>query len=466
MSNLVHLEKAERAAKAAVKPGAIVTEDSAALEFARRHVGQLLFDHDAGRWLRWTGSHWRIETTKIAFDWARALARELSANETPKARLHLSKVSFATGVERFAQADRAFAVTSDGWDSDPWLLATPSGTVDLKTGLLRSARPDDRITKVAAAEPAPTVDCPRFLQFMDEATGGDVDLIRFLQQWCGYCLTGVTREHALVFLHGGGGEGKTTFVNATAGAIGAYATVAAMDTFIASYGDRHPTDLAMLRGARLVTASETEEGRAWAESKIKQLTGGDQITARFMRQDFFTFTPTFKLTILGNHRPVLRNVDDAARRRFNIVPFTRKPANPDPHLEAKLRAEWPGILRWMIEGCLGWQTTGLIRSKAVLAATNEYFSDEDVFGQWLADECDAERGNPHKVEKSSDLFSSWTDYATKAGEKAGSAKAFGSQMMRHGFEPYRHWKDGRTYRGIRLKRARQWDDDPQGDHDA
>ncbi len=133
----------------------------------------------------------------------------------------------------------------------------------------------------------------------------------------------------MVFIHGGGGEGKTTLVNTICGALADYATIAAMDTFISTHGDRHPADLAMLRGARLVSASETEQGRAWAESRIKQLTGGDPITARFMRQDFFTFTPTFKLLILGNHRPVLRNVDEAARRRFNIVPFTRKPPVPD-----------------------------------------------------------------------------------------------------------------------------------------
>ena len=135
-----------------------------------------------------------------------------------------------------------------------------------------------------------------------------------------------------------------------------------METFTASQsGDRHPTDLAMLNGARMVCASETEEGRAWAEVRIKQMTGNDVIAARFMRQDFFEYRPQFKLTIIGNHKPSLRNVDDAVRRRFNIVPFEFKPNPVDPHLEDKLRAEWPGILRWMIEGCLDWQRNGLLR---------------------------------------------------------------------------------------------------------
>src|SRR5262249_27787952 len=147
--------------------------------------------------------------------------------------------------------------------------------------------PDDMITKSTAVAPADAATCQRWLQFLNEATGNDPELIRFLQQWCGYSLTGVTREHALVFMYGPGGNGKSVFLNVVTGILGDYAATAAMDTFTASRNEKHPTDLAMLRGARLVTASETEQGKAWAESRIKQITGGDAISARFMRQDFF-----------------------------------------------------------------------------------------------------------------------------------------------------------------------------------
>ena len=259
-------------------------------------------------------------------------------------------------------------------------------------------------------------------------------MIRFLQQWCGYSLTGDTSEHALVFVHGPGGNGKSVFLNVSTGILGDYAATAAMDTFTASKGDRHPTDLAMLRGARLVTASETEEGRAWAESRIKQLTGGDKITARFMRQDFFTFQPQFKLTIIGNHKPVLHNVDEAARRRFNIVPFVHRPAAPDMCLEEKLRAEWPGILRWMIEGCADWQANVLVRPQSVREATAAYFADQDLFGQWLEDECVVELGNPHRWQTSADLFAHWSTYAKAAGEEPGTQKRMGENMARRGFE--------------------------------
>jgi hypothetical protein len=179
-------------------------------------------------------------------------------------------------VEAFARADPQLAVTAEIWDRDPWLLGTPGGTVDLRTGELRTARREDFITKQTGAAPEPG-EPRRWLQFLREATAGDSELVRFLQQVAGYCLTGSTREHSLFFIYGPGGNGKSVFLNLLNYVLGDYATTAAMETFTASKHDRHPTDLAMLNGARLVSASETEEGRAWAESRIKQLTGGDKI---------------------------------------------------------------------------------------------------------------------------------------------------------------------------------------------
>jgi putative DNA primase/helicase len=332
----------------------IVTEDSVALQFAELNGDKLRYCHDAGAWFQWTGNIWHQNSTGLAFQWARELARTLVKERPARVRYVSSKTAFAAGVERFCKSDPAFAVTIDNWDTDPWPLGTPGGTVDLRTAELRPAIQNDFITKSTAVAPAITAECPTWVHFLHEATDRDVELARFLQQWAGYCLTGITREHALVFVFGPGGNGKTVFNNVLAGILADYATTAAMETFASSMSDRYPTDLAMLRGARFVTASETEEGRPWAETRIKAMTGGDRISARFMRQDFFTYKPQFKITIIGNHKPVLRNVDDAARRRFSIVPFVHEPASPDPELEAK-QAEWPGILRWMIDGCLDWQ---------------------------------------------------------------------------------------------------------------
>ncbi len=430
----------------------VLTEDSAALEFARLFEGTLLFDHDAQSWFVWDESRWRRERTGLAFEWARNMVRDLSAGvEKPRERYALRKTSFASGVERFARSSRTFATTSEDWNSDPFKLATPGGTVDLRTGELFPAEPSDRITKLTAVTPYVEAECPRWRQFIAETTNGDVGLARFLRQMCGYALTGDVSEHALFFIHGDGCNGKGVFINVVIKILGDYASTSSMDTFTASASDKHPTELAALHGARLVTASETEEGRQWAESRIKALTGGDRISARFMRCDFFEFDPTFKLVIVGNHRPVLRNVDDALRRRLNFIPFVHRPAAPDRQLEEKLKAEWSGILRWMIEGCLDWQANGLVRAKVVTEATDSYFGDQDLMEQWLDEMCDAEPGNQWKTGTSGELFASWRDYAAKAGEKPMSQKSFADAMQKRGFERYRGGFGVRSFRGVRLK---------------
>jgi putative DNA primase/helicase len=224
-----------------------------------------------------------------------------------------------------------------------------------------------------------------------------------------------------------------------------------MDTLTASRDSKHPTDLAMLRGARLVTASETEEGKAFAEARIKQMTGGDKISARFMRQDFFTFPPQFKLTIVGNYKPALQNVDEALRRRFNIIPFTRKPEKPDKELESKLRVERPGILRWMVDGCLDWLANGLVRPQSIITATNEYFEEQDLFGHWLEECCDIERNNPHKLENATVLLESWRDYAEAAGEKPATTRSMSSALVSRGFTRKRVTGGATAYTGLRLK---------------
>lgn len=410
-----------------------ISEDAIARAFSARHGETLRFDHDVGRWFEWDGGRWRQDGTGKAFSYCRELAREASIASSANRLQAARKASFAAGVERFARSDPIHAVTQAAWDADPWLLGCPGTTVDLRDCSTRQPDPADGITRQTAVAPLP--DTPHVWEtFLHEATGGDAAMVRFLQQWCGYSLTGDTREHALLFVYGPGGNGKSVFLNTVSRILGDYAATAAMDTFAASRSERHPTDLASLRGARFVSASETEEGKAWAEARIKAMTGGDPIAARFMRQDFFTFLPQFKLTIVGNHKPILRNVDDAARRRFNIVPFEHTPARPDRQLEEKLKAEWPAILGWMIQGCVDWKKNGLVRPESVVRATAAYFSDQDIFGQWLEDECIAEPANNHRWELTGDLFAAWLRYAKNAGEEPGTQNLFAEHMTRRGFE--------------------------------
>jgi len=199
---------------------------------------------------------------------------------------------------------------------------------------------------------------------------------------CGYCLTGDTSEAIIPFLYGTGANGKSVFVNTLLGVLGDYSAVAPMDVFTATHNPQHSTSIAALRGARLVAATETEDGSRWAEAKLKELTGGGPIKARFMRQDEFTFVPQFKPMISGNHRPRLRNVDEAMRRRFHLVPFavTIPPDKRDKKLADKLRAEWGGILQWAVERCLKWQSEGLRPPRAVTEATEDYLQGQDTLG--------------------------------------------------------------------------------------
>jgi putative DNA primase/helicase len=290
-----------------------------------------------------------------------------------------------------ARSDRRLAATIDQWDADPWQLNTPQGVVDLTIGQARPHIPEDYFTKITAV--GPRGNCPRFLSFLERITGGDSELVAYIQRVLGYGLTGLTREHALFFGYGTGANGKSVLLSTVAGVLGDYHKAAPIETFTASNADRHPTDLASLRGARLVTATETEEGRRWAESRIKQLTGGDTVAARFMRQDFFEYRPQFKLIIAGNHKPSLRSVDEAIRRRFHLIPFavTIPPEERDSDLADKLKAEWPGILAWMIEGCVEWQAECLRPPAAVVEATDAYLTAEDAMAAWLDEKCERDQ---------------------------------------------------------------------------
>ena len=421
------------------------SEDALALEFTARHKHELRNVAKWGSWLLWDGARWCFEETYRAYDLARAVARDF-ANACGKdgTAKKLTSASTVAAIEKLARADRRHAVTVDIWDTDPWLLNTPGGMVDLRTGATLRHEPERYITKITAV--APGGDCPRWRTFLGEITGGNTELQHFLQRVAGYSLTGSTREHALFFAHGTGGNGKGVFLNTLSAILGDFAAVAPMETFTVTRNEGHPTDLAGLRGARLVTSQETEEGRYWAENKIKALTGGDPITARFMRQDFFTYTPTFKLVIAGNHRPALRGVDEAIRRRFHLIPFTVTIAKPDRDLPDKLRAEWPGILAWMIEGCLAWQRQGLNPPAAVRDATAAYLSDEDALAKWIEDCCVT--GRQHWC-ASTLLWTSWQGWATRANERVGSRKTFIAALEGHGFLPERT-KSMRGFAGIDL----------------
>ena len=426
------------------------TEDALALSFTRRYHRDWRYVAAWGRWLVWDGQRWRTEDTLAATDLIRSVCRQTAVRaDNPKVAAKLASAGTVGGVERLARADRRHAATTDEWDSDPWLLNTLGGVVDLKTGRKRPHDRADRMTKITTA--TPNGDCPTWRQFIDEVTGGDKELQSYLQRMVGYALTGSTQEHALFFLYGTGANGKSVFVNTLATILGDYATNAPMDTFMETRADRHPTDMAGLRGARFVAAIETEQGKRWAESKLKNLTGGDKISARFMRQDFFEFFPQFKLFVAGNHKPAIRNIDEAMKRRLHLIPFTITvpPERRDKNLQQKLLAERDGILAWAVQGCLDWQRHGrLDPPQRVVDATEEYFEAEDALGRWLDERCVRE-ANAKSL--TAELFNDWKQWAEAAGEFSGSQKRFADLLLTRGLDKWRNGMGLRGFQGIGLK---------------
>jgi putative DNA primase/helicase len=329
-------------------------------------------------------------------------------------------------------------------------------TIDLLTGTSYVPRREDYITQISVCRMAPAgTPHPVWDAFLLRVTANDIDLVKFLQRFVGYCMTGHTIEHVFLFIYGTGRNGKGTFINTIMKIFGDYAAVASIATFLASKGDRHPTEIAKLRGKRLVVAQETPAGRVWDEAKIKALTGGDRMSAHFMRQDDFEFDPVFKLIISGNHKPRLNCVDVAMRARLLMVPFTVEipAAERDLNLMDRLRAEWPAILRWAMDGCSEWRRIGLAPPASVTKATEEYFTNEDTFTQWLEDKCRVEHNNTYLHEPVGDLYTSWQSYCKENGDEPGSKKSFSEEMRSHSFTPFKfgHGKV-RSFSGIQLKR--------------
>lgn len=425
------------------------SDEYLAVRFADRHAHEARHVAINNKWLHYGGDKWHVDKTRLTYTWARNFVREEAYQMVGdhKAKGVASERTRAAIVS-LAREDSRIAATAEQWDADPWLLNTPNGVVDLRTGDMRSHSPVDYMTKIASVSPDPQMAIPQWREFLKTITAGDEELQLFLQRLSGYCLTGSTREHALFFLFGQGANGKSVFINTITSIVSEYHRTAPMETFTASKFDRHPTELAGLHGARLVTAIETEEGRRWNESKLKTMTGGDKMTARFMRGDFFDFEPQFKLIIAGNHKPGLRAVDEAIRRRIHLVPFsvTIPSEERDPDLGTKLQLEWPGILAWMIEGALSWQSVGLSPPAAVTEATNEYLEGEDAINSWVIENC--VRSNDAWT-KTGVLYSNWQDWAHKAGEYPLGSKRFSQQLEAHGFKPHR--RDDRGFLGIAIK---------------
>jgi putative DNA primase/helicase len=319
--------------------------------------------------------------------------------------------------------------------------------------ITRENRPKDMCTKITNVTPAPPgTPCPFFLSFLDTIFARDQDLIAFIRRVLGYCLTGFTDEHVLFFGYGTGRNGKGTLLNLILYVLGSYATVAPLEMFMLPPRgtNRSTDDLAFLRGARMVVASEINPGARWDETRIKALTGGDPITCRHLYGRYFTYTPQFKLFIYGNNKPSLLQADEAMRSRFTLIPF--KVFIPedkrDRRLPEKLATEAPAILAWILDGAVQWMNCGLQPPPSVRTATADYLETSDAFAAWMQ-ECTEFDSNRHEYKSAA--YESWTKWCEKNGERPGSIIAFGRRMEKAGILPGRIGGSGsRTWSGIRI----------------
>ena len=404
----------------ALDPGK--TEMSVADEFVRRYSPQFRWVEDRGAWYGFDGVRWRASRT-LVYDCIKGIVRSAEI-----AQKHCT----VSAVEHLARVDSRCELEYSALDADPWLLCTPEGTVDLRTGELRQSAREELCSKSTTVAPAPEgTPAPRWTKFLAESTVGDSDLQAYLQRVAGYCLTGSVREHALFFAYGRGGNGKGVFIDTLLHIFGDYGHVAPDSLFTEQKHERHETEIAGLAGRRLAVGQEIDQGKAWAGAKVKKLTGGDQLTGRFMRQDFFKFAATHKLLIAANVKPKLHEVAAAERRRFHVIPFLRDNSTaPDVRLGEKLMAEAPAILRWAIDGCLEWQRIGLAPPKIVTDATRNYLDGEDLFGDFFAEHFEAD---PAGFVRSSDVWALWAAFCEAQHEEQGSLRIVMQKLAARGY---------------------------------
>lgn len=411
------------------------------------HAGDdLRYCHEWARWLVWTGQRWEHDRAGLVIrhgkHTVRRIYEEAADVQDEEARKAIAKWALRSEARQridamvgLAQSEHNVTVLSAALDADPWLLNVANGALDLRTGRLN---PHDRAalaTKLAPVSYDPDARCPTWLAFLDVIMAGNRDLIDFLQRAVGYSLTGDVSEQVLFFAHGTGANGKSTFTETLAALLGDYAQKAPRGLLTMKPGQNEgiPNDVARLPGARFVVSNEVEEGRRLAEAQVKDLTGGDKLTARFLHGEFFEFLPTHKLWIYGNHRPVVRGTDEGIWRRIRLIPFdvTLPTERQDKRLPAKLRAELPGILTWAVQGCLAWQHGGLGTPAEVRAATDAYRSEMDVVAAFLQENC-IPASNASTTKNA--MYGAYQKWAEESGERALSKIAFGRRLKERGIE--------------------------------
>ena len=430
-----------------------LTDLGNAERLAAAHGRTLRYCHAWGKWLHWTGQRWEIdendeivrratETVRsIRAEAALAVSEDIQKGILKWAKSSESRSKLASLIE-LAQAENTIGVIPDALDSDPWMLNTTNGVVDLRGGVLTKPEPAQLITKTADAHYDPDAICPQWITFLDRIMKSNDKMITYLQRAVGYALTGSTREQCLFILYGTGANGKSVFLETISALMNDYARRTPTSTLLAKRAGGIPNDVARLKGARLVTAVEADAGHRMAESLVKQITGGEKVMARFLHREWFEFRPEFKIFLATNHKPVIAGTDHAIWRRIQLIPFTVTipDEEQDKDLALKLQAELPGILAWAVQGCIEWQRIGLAPADEVVGATNSYRTEMDA----VAGFCILETGIHVTLASLYQAYGRWCD-ANR--EKAQTKRQLGARLIERGFTKHRgtggvwQWRD-------------------------
>ena len=450
--------------------GEPATDGGNAQRLIRLHQNNIKYCHTFKKWMVWDGHRWKIDGDgsiyRLCDDVIREIYFEAASCMDSKDRQEWAKFAIRSDSGRgyrdmlfLASFNKAVAITSDQLDTNPWLLNTENFTIDLKTFEAREPSREDLITKSAGAVYDPSAKCPIWLQFLDKIFRGDKDLISYVQRAAGYTLTGSMVEQVYFFCHGTGANGKSVFLATLRALLGDYAKQASFDTFLIQHTAKVRNDLAALAGARIITASEAEEGARLSMQVIKSWTGGDPITARFLFGEDFTFKPTGKIWMAANTKPVISERNYAAWRRVHLIPFlvTIPPEEQDRELEKKLLEELPSILIWALDGLKEYHRIGLQPPEAVKAATDAYRRENDSMAAFLSECCEVRK---LAICKNSDLITAYRLFCGMVGYEPISQRKLSEDLIgRPGIRQTRDRALGMIWHGIGLSQS--WSDPSQ-----
>jgi P4 family phage/plasmid primase-like protien len=453
--------------------GYLCTDLGNARRFADMHASRMRYVHAWNQWIVWDGKRWHRDSTGAENEAAKhvtasiydAAARVMSsaaaainaggsvgpsgAETLVKHAQDSAKAARIGAMIAMARSEQEIATSHDVFDRDPWALNVQNGTIDLRSGELQPHQQENMHTKIASVMYDASAACPEWERFLFRVLPDD-DVRDWVQRMAGYALTGDVGEQCLAFCFGDGANGKSVFLDVVLKILGDYGLRAAPDLVLAKVGEAHPTELADLEGRRFVVCSEIDQGRMWNEGLIKRITGDATITARRMREDFFTFNATHKLFIAANTKPRVRGTDNGIWRRMKLIPWPVKipKGEQDKGLSSWLaQHEGPGVLAWLVRGCLAWQNRGLEEPEAIKRATAEYRMSEDVIGRWIADHCDT------GWQATTTLYADYAKWCEEEGEgKPWKRKAWKQALEERGL-PETRSPDGnaRVIHGLSLK---------------